>query len=158
MRSHISSVPSAPRASGSPRSFGILSSFPPTPCGIATFSAALAAGLIATGGTVDVVRCGEPPDLEDALVLASLDGGIPNSLRDAVDALNRTDVVVIQHEYGLYGGADGADLLPVMAALAVPCIVVAHTVVRDPSANQRAVLEQVCDAGRRGGRHDQDGP
>ena len=67
MRSHISSVPSARFAPGSPRSFGILSSFPPTPCGIATFSAALAAGLIATGGTVDVVRCGEPPDLEDAL-------------------------------------------------------------------------------------------
>ena len=42
------------------RSFGILSTFPPTECGIATFSAALAAGLIANGATVDVVRCGGP--------------------------------------------------------------------------------------------------
>ena len=43
---------------GDARSFGILSTFPPTECGIATFSAALAAGLIANGATVDVVRCG----------------------------------------------------------------------------------------------------
>jgi polysaccharide biosynthesis protein PslF len=144
--SQVSSVPFAPRASGSSRSFGILSSFPPTPCGIATFSAALAAGLITTGGTVDVVRCGDVPDLEDALVLAALDGGAPNDFADAVAALNRTDVAVIQHEYGLYGGADGADVLAVMDSLDVPSIVVAHTVVRDPSANQRTVLERVCGA------------
>ena len=53
------------------RSFGILSTFPPTPCGIATFSAALAAGLIAQGATVDVVRCGDAEDIEDPLVVAS---------------------------------------------------------------------------------------
>ena len=146
MRSQVSSVPFAPRANGPSRSFGILSSFPPTPCGIATFSAALAAGLITTGGTVDVVRCGDVPDLEDALVLASLDGGAPNDFENAVAALNRTDVAVVQHEYGLYGGADGADVLAVMDGLDVPSIVVAHTVVRDPSANQRTVLERVCDA------------
>ena len=40
------------------RSFGILSTFPPTACGIATFSAALSAGLVANGATVDVVRIG----------------------------------------------------------------------------------------------------
>ena len=66
--------------------------------------------------------------------------------RSRVDALNRTDVAMIQHEYGLYGGDDGDDVLSVMAGLTVPCIVVAHTVVRDPTANQRVVLEQVCDA------------
>ncbi len=146
MRSHPSVVPSAPRAEDTPRSFGVLSSFPPTPCGIATFSAALAAGLIATGGTVDVVRCGEVPDMEDALVLAALGDGGPDGVVAAAEALNRTDVALIQHEYGLYSGHDGADLLSVMAAIDVPSIVVAHTVVHDPSANQRAVLERVCDA------------
>jgi len=54
------------------RSFGILSTFPPTSCGIATFSAALAAGLIADGASVDVVRCGPSPQVEDVLVVASL--------------------------------------------------------------------------------------
>ena len=55
--------------------------FPPTSCGIATFSAALAAGLIATGASVDVVRVGPSPELEDVLVLASLEGPSPEHER-----------------------------------------------------------------------------
>ena len=70
------SVPPTNLGDNHVRSFGILSTFPPTSCGIATFSAALAAGLIADGASVDVVRCGPSPDVEDVLVVASLaDGG-----------------------------------------------------------------------------------
>jgi glycosyltransferase involved in cell wall biosynthesis len=120
-------------------SFGILSSFPPTPCGIATFSAAMAAGLVAGGATVDVVRCGVAPDMEDPMVLASLDDVV-----DAQRVLNRTDVAIIQHEYGLYDGPDGDEVVSVLEGVTVPSIVVAHTVVRHPTANQRLVLERVC--------------
>lgn len=122
------------------RSFGILSSFPPTPCGIATFSAALAAGLVGNGSTVDVVRCGDRPTMEDPVVAASLD-----DLDAAADALNRADVAIIQHEYGIYRGIDGNAVLPLMRALTVPVIVVAHTVVESPTPGQRAVLQEVCD-------------
>lgn len=145
MRSRSPALPFASPSDGAARAFGILSSYPPTPCGIATFSAALSAGLIANGGTVDVVRCGPAPDLEDALVVASLDE-VAGGAGAASDALNRTDVAVIQHEYGLYGGTDGEAVLAVLDGVTVPSIVVAHTVVQDPSANQRAVLERVCDA------------
>ncbi len=127
------------------RSFGMLTSFPPTACGIATFSAALSAGLVANGGTVDVVRCGVAPDMEDAMVVATLDGGNPGDPGAAIDALNDTDVAIVQHEYGIYDGLDGDAVLSVMAGVLVPTIVVAHTVIGDPTANQRAVLEQVCD-------------
>jgi glycosyltransferase involved in cell wall biosynthesis len=127
------------------RSFGILSTFPPTPCGIATFSAALAAGLVAHGAAVDVVRCGEDEEVEDPLVVASMGAeGSGESL--AADALNGVDVAIVQHEYGIYGGRDGDDVLGVLDALSVPSIVVAHTVVRRPTAHQRFVLEGVCDA------------
>lgn len=134
-----SSVTSVDRA---PRSFGILSTFPPTECGIATFSAALSAGLIAAGDSVDVVRVSPVAGLEDPLVLASLSQ--PGSGRSAVEVLNRTDVAIVQHEYGIYPGDDGADLLPVLDALRVPIVVVAHTVLEAPTANQRQVLTQVC--------------
>lgn len=130
-------------ADGSPRSFGILSSYPPTPCGIATFSAALSAGLIANGVSVNVVRCGEVPPMEDALVVASLDCGTSV----AADALQRNDVVVVQHEYGIYGGPNGQDVLDVLGRVrGAPIIVVAHTVLDRPTVHQRAVLEQVCHA------------
>jgi len=124
-------------------SYGLLSTFPPTACGIATFSAALATGLVAQGATVEVVRCGDREQIEDPLVVAATgtDGSIA-----AVDALNRCDVVIVQHEYGIYGGVDGDEVLGVLGALSVPSIVVAHTVVRRPTAHQRFVLECVCDA------------
>jgi glycosyltransferase involved in cell wall biosynthesis len=128
------------------RSFGILSTFPPTSCGIASFSAALAAGLLGHGASVDVVRSGNGEELEDPLVVAATsDGGSYRPLV-AADALNGVDVAIVQHEYGIYGGRDGDDVLSVLDALSVPTIVVAHTVVRRPTAHQRFVLEAVCDA------------
>lgn len=125
--------------------FGMLSTFPPTSCGIATFAAALSAGLISEGSTVDVVRLGESPELEDALVVATIADDSRATVAAAARALNRTDVAIVQHEYGLYGGPDGADVLAVMASIVVPTIVVAHTVVVAPTAGQRTVLEKVCE-------------
>ncbi len=137
------SAPPAPPHRRATRSFGILSTFPPTSCGIATFSAALAAGLIADGASVDVVRVGPSPDLEDVLVVAALDG---HRSDQAIDALNATDIVIVQHEYGVYDGPDGESIIDLMAAIDAPILVVAHTVLSDPTANQRRVLEAVCAA------------
>lgn len=122
----------------------MLSTFPPTECGIATFSAALAAGLVANGATVDVVRCGDTPQLEDAMVLAALSTGPLSGRGSAIDVLNRSDVVIVQHEYGIYGGPDGSDILDVIDRIVVPTIVVAHTVLASPTVNQKLVLEKVC--------------
>lgn len=130
----------------SSRSFGMLSSFPPTACGIATFSAALATGLIDNGARVDVARCGFRPVIEHDLVRSSLGDSSAERVRDAAEVLNRNDVAIVQHEYGLYDGPDGDVLLRIMAAIDVPTIVVAHTVLRTPTPNQRVVLEQVCAA------------
>jgi glycosyltransferase involved in cell wall biosynthesis len=92
------------------------------------------------------VRCGEGEELEDPLVVAAMgDGGSYRSLV-AADALNGADVAIVQHEFGIYGGRDGDDVLRVLDALSVPTIVVAHTVVRHPTAHQQFVMEAVCDA------------
>ncbi len=145
MHTAVSAPPTPPRECAT-RSFGILSTFPPTSCGIATFSAALAAGLIATGASVDVVRVGPSPELEDVLVVAALDGRSRSTRATVIDALNATDVVIVQHEYGLYDGRDGESVIELMTAIDSPIVVVAHTVLSDPTANQRRVLEAVCAA------------
>ena len=126
------------------RSFGILSTFPPTSCGIATFSAALAAGLIGDGASVNVVRCEPAPNIEDVLVVGSLDDSTDVGHRRAIDALNLNDLVIVQHEYGLYGGADGEFVIDVIASITAPVVVVAHTVLTAPTTNQRRVLVEVC--------------
>ena len=78
-------------------------------------------------------------------MLASLDDAGPDRVAAAVDVLDRTDVAIIQHEYGIYGGPDGDEVLAVLDAIVVPSIVVAHVVVANPTPNQRSVLERVCD-------------
>lgn len=131
---------------GTSVSVGMVSTFPPTSCGIATFSAALSAGLIGNGDDVNIVRLGESPEMEDPMVLGTLNSGSPQDREAAIDILNSNDVVVIQHEYGLYDGEDGDEVLDLMADIAVPIIVVAHTVLAEPRPHQRLVLQNVCDA------------
>ena len=40
------------------------------------------------------------------------------------ELLNQSDVAVIQHEYGIYGGPDGDEVVQIMAGLRVPAIVI----------------------------------
>jgi glycosyltransferase involved in cell wall biosynthesis len=122
----------------------MLSTFPPTACGIATFAAALSAGLVAHGAAVDVVRCGATSGLEDPLVMQYLGDGSPARLTACIEALNATEVVIVQHEYGIYDGIDGAAVLGLMAGIVVPIVLIAHTVVSEPTSNQRSVLERAC--------------
>ena len=140
----ITSTPPSGEGDSSVRTFGMLSTFPPTACGIATFAAALSAGLVAHGAAVDVVRCGTSAGLEDPLVLQHVGDGSPARLVACIEILNATDVVIVQHEYGIYDGIDGESVLSIMAGITVPIVLIAHTVVSEPTATQRSVLEQAC--------------
>lgn len=139
----INTVPSRePRART--LTFGLVSTFPPTSCGVATFSAALAAGLTARGASMSVVRCGPSPELEDPVVAAALESGAAEQVDAALDVLNATDVAIVQHEYGLYDGPDGEAVVALIDRIKVPTVVVAHTVLTHPTPNQRRVLSLVC--------------
>ncbi|HEY5265690.1 MAG TPA: glycosyltransferase [Acidimicrobiales bacterium] len=127
-------------------SYGLLSSSSPTPCGIATFSAALGAKLVERGSTVSVVRVLDSPSESSSVglpVVSELIASDASSIDRAIDALNRCDVAVVQHEYGLYGGADGSDVVKVINGLRIPSIVIVHTVLSSPTAHQIQVLNDV---------------
>ena len=55
-------------------------------------------------------------------------------------------MAIIQHEYGIFGGRDGADVLEVLAEVRVPVISVLHTVLTGPTPHQRHVLAGVVAA------------
>lgn len=143
----ILQFPSRPRLVGAPTdpSIGFVSTYPPTQCGLATFSAALEKGLRANGVTdIGVVRCGRSPESPDLPgVVAHLEDGVSSSINDAAFVLNTFDCVVLQHEYGIFGGPDGSDVLDLLDAIRVPVITTLHTVPLDPSPRQRSVLEAV---------------
>jgi glycosyltransferase involved in cell wall biosynthesis len=143
------SVPAAVSRQEAGRSYGLLSTFPPTACGLATFTAALTDGLVETGAAAGVVRVADGRHSSDPRVMGELDNGVPASLDQAADRLSRCDVAIVQHEYGLYGGSDGDEVLDLLRKLTVPSIVVAHTVLLEPTEHQRTVLEAVADAAGR---------
>ena len=66
-------------------------------------------------------------------VLAQWITGDRASLSRAVAAIESSDAVVLQHEYGLFGGPDGQDVLELIEAVQVPLVAVLHTVLRDPT-------------------------
>jgi glycosyltransferase involved in cell wall biosynthesis len=133
-----------------PTKYAMLSTYPPTQCGLATFSAALLAHLPQPGDHIGVVRVlDEPaPRLADAAgaVVHDLVNGSAPSAAAAVEVLNGFDVVIVQHEYGIYGGPDGQEVISLLDALRVPTIVVLHTVLSHPMPRQRMILERIIAA------------
>ena len=136
----------AVRRSASALSCAVLSTYPPTACGIATFSAALCDGLVSVGIDVGVVAVGHPDGPAERLVVARLDEADPGSRAASLAAMERADLVIVQHEYGLYAGADGDSVAALLEQVSTPTIVVAHTVLARPTPHQRLVLERVARA------------
>src|SRR5665648_910666 len=125
--------------------FGLLTTFPPTQCGIATFSHALATHLRDAGAEVSVVRVVDSPQLPVLMVSHQLVSGRPYAALDAADVLNECDVAILQHEYGIFGGRDGADVLDVLDDVRVPLIAVLHTVLANPTPHQHEILARILD-------------
>lgn len=126
--------------------WGILSSSPPTACGIATFTTALGSALVRRGEDVNIVRVLEGDDASATSplsVVGELRADDAASISRAAEALNRCDVALIQHEFGLYGGIDGDDVVTVIAALTVPVMTILHTVLPAPTDHQRQVANDV---------------
>ncbi len=126
---------------------GVISTYPPTLCGLATFASALVDQFVRAGAKVDVVCLddGSNGACIGGAVVARHVNGAAHAVRRTASVLQRCDVVVIQHEFGIFGGPDGAEVIALMDAISAPTIVVAHTVPSAPSPNQRAVLVAVCD-------------
>jgi glycosyltransferase involved in cell wall biosynthesis len=123
----------------------MVSTYPPKLCGLATFAAALARELTAAGNRVDVVRLddGDDPTWIAGTETARLVNGEAASVLAAAARLSRCDAVIIQHEFGIFGGIDGDEVLDLMIAIDAPTIVVLHTVPLVPTVHQRDVLVQI---------------
>ena len=134
-------------------SIGFVSTYPSTECGLATFTDSLRGGMAKVRGTevglgvISLVdyRTGST---RSEVVYEHLSGD-RLSLHRTVDILNTHDVALFQHEYGIYGGEDGVEILEIVSRVAVPTVVTLHTVPVNPTRNQQMILETlVNDADR----------
>src|ERR1019366_1588613 len=126
------------------RSVVLIGTYPPTRCGIATFTENLRRAMVTSTdqldvGIVQVVEALGNGTLPE--VAATWETGNQASLHHAVNVSNASDCVVLQHEFGIYGGPDGVEVLDLASQLSCPLISVLHTVPMRPSPLQREILE-----------------
>jgi glycosyltransferase involved in cell wall biosynthesis len=109
----------------------------------------LGSTLVKQGSEVFVVRVldqHEDRPTSGLPVIGELLADEPSSIDSASRALNSCDVAIVQHEYGLYGGRDGSDVVRVLHGLNIPAIAILHTVLTKPTSHQKEVLNSVIAA------------
>lgn len=69
----------------------------------------------------------------------------------AADFLNfaNTDIVCLQHEYGIFGGPAGSHVLGLLRDLRMPIVTTLHTVLLEPDIDQRRVMDQLIELSAR---------
>ena len=130
----------------------VLASYPPRVCGIATYTQDLLAALRRTyGGSVEFKVC--------ALTHGPMDVEWPNNVTCTLDTLDEenyklvahrvnTDKLLkrlwVQHEFGLYPGADGRWLIDMLRAVEKPISITLHTVLPNPSEHQEETIRTLA--------------
>jgi len=127
----------------------IVSTYPPRACGIGTFAADVRATLLGVAGVerADLVAVvNEPSSPQRRGLLATIAQAVRGDYVRTARMLGRldVDVVLLQHEYGIFGGADGKYVLSFARNLSQPLVVTLHTVLSEPTPHQAEVLAELC--------------
>ncbi len=128
---------------------GFIGNYLPRQCGIATFTTDLCEAIATEYSDttcialpVNDIEAGYayPPRVRFELAQKDID-----SYRRAADFLNinGVDLVSLQHEYGIFGGSEGSHILALLRDLRMPSVTTLHTVLQEPSPDQRRVLQEV---------------
>ncbi len=125
----------------------IIGNYPPRKCGIATFTKDLNDGLKQNGITTAVIamndglnRYNYPGD-----VAFEIEQNVMASYISAAEYLNSNnfDAVSLQHEFGIFGGKDGIHIIQLLKRLRIPVVTTLHTVLDNPTENQRKVINEL---------------
>ncbi len=128
-----------------------MGSFPPRECGIATFTRDVVESFDAAFGTHSDVIAIDEPGGESRVYPATVFGRFSQddraSYRRIANEINAHPAALldVQHEYGLFGGTDGAWFLDILEGVAKPVVVSLHTVLPNPAAAHRAVARRICE-------------
>lgn len=130
-------------------SVALIGSYLPRQCGIATFTADLAAAILENDPRIDCSIIALNDRVEGYEYSNEVQFQISqdnlSEYRLAADFLNLRDpdVVCLQHEYGIFGGQRGSFIIELIQNLRVPLVTTFHTVLRDPSAKELKITTQL---------------
>ncbi len=126
----------------------LVGTYPPTKCGIAEYTYELASSLRSKGIEVEVLAIDDgltrvinyPPE-----VIFVVERGKLGAYRKAASYVNEEgiDLVCIQHEYGIFGGAYGNYVIKFMERLEQPIVTTLHTVIPRPDKGLKKVTNEI---------------
>jgi len=133
------------------RGIAFLGNYLPRNCGIATFTHDLSNAVSNQAGVDQEVIVAAMNDIPEGYAYPDI---VKFELRQdhqidysrAADFLNfsHIDVVSLQHEYGIFGGETGSNVLTFLRDLARPVVVTCHTVLEKPRPSQKEVLCEIA--------------
>ena len=131
------------------RKIAFIGNYLPRKCGIATFTGDLRNAVqqaLPTGAcpVVSVSDRAEGYDYPDDVRFEIAEQDADDYVR-AAEYLNflNVDVVSLQHEFGIYGGPSGSFVLNLLRRLRMPFVTTLHTVLKQPTTEQRRVMQEL---------------
>jgi glycosyltransferase involved in cell wall biosynthesis len=131
----------------------VITSFPPRKCGIATYSQDLIRAIedkYKDGFSVKICALQKkdndleyPPEV--SYLLKTWIREDYKRLAEAINKDEQTQLIYLQHEFGLYGGEYGEYLLDFLSTVKVPVITTFHTILSDPNEKRREVVRQIAE-------------
>lgn len=126
-----------------------LSTYPSRKCGIATFTQDLINEICKTKLTDEpyVIAIDDDKYDYDNRVIFEINQFDRKSYIETAKKVNESDIelLVIEHEYGIFGGESGEYILDFIDNLNIPFITTLHTVLPNPSLKQREILKKLID-------------
>jgi len=132
-----------------PTPLAFVGDYIPRRCGIATFTASICEAI---AEEFPKIKCivGSVNDREGGYdypsrVRFEFEEKEIDSYRRAAEFLNinNVEVLSVQHEFGIYGGRAGSHLLELLRGVRMPVVTTLHTVLKDPSRDQRDVMAEL---------------
>jgi len=127
-----------------------ISTYPPQECGIANFTRDLVKAVSESNRDIEIFIFA-PSDTYIELDTEYsrsfiIYPGRENYIETA-DTINSLGIecVSLQHEYGLFSGKDGEDIIPMLERLKVPVITTLHTILTEPTESQKNIIQRIGD-------------
>jgi len=132
-----------------PQRIAFLGNFVPRMCGIATFTHDLHQAIAEAAPKSDcyvaaVTDKAQGYDYPEAVRLEFQEKNL-KAYRRTADFLNfkNADVLCVQHEFGIYGGPAGSYVLSLLKEVRMPIVTTLHTILEDPTVDQKKVMTEL---------------
>ena len=137
------------------RAVTFISTYPPLECGVGIF----AYDLIDALEEFDTSNNSETNNIQvvalddkdrnlayDEKVVFKIDKENLEDYYKAADFINesQSDVICLQHEYGMFGGENGNYLLSLLSGIKKPIVTTLHTIQEGPTKDRKNILKKVC--------------